>query len=133
MLTRPLRTLLVIAIAAAVVFFIFERLTAPIESVRDLDYKTFINYLESNKIQTFDAVGLNVRGTLTDGENYSTQIPNRDTVLAREVVKHVRGTVRFESAPQYGLLYTFLSFMPFLFVVVVVLLILRGAQRRPPT
>jgi len=114
------------------VFLIMQRLTMPTQSVRELDYKTFISYLESNKIETFDAVGLDAHGTLTDGSAYATQIPNRDTVLAREIVRHVKGTVRFESATSNPMLNSILIFLPFLFTLVALGFILRTARRRPP-
>ena len=131
-LSRPILLVIWVFVAASAIFFIFERLTVPRENVRDLDYKTFINLLESNKVQTFDAIGLDARGALTDGEKYQTQLPNRDTVLAQEIVKHVRGKVVFESASQNSLLYTFLTFVPFFVVIILVTVILRAAQRRPP-
>ena len=132
MFPQPVRWLLWAAIAALAVFLIMQRLSTPMQSARELDYKTFISYLEGNKIETFDAVGLDVHGTLTDGSAYTTQIPNRDTVLAREIVRHVKGTVRFESGTSNPLLYSVLTFLPFVFTLVALGFILRSARRRPP-
>ncbi len=115
------------------VFLLLVRMPAPTQTVRELDYKSFIQYLESNRIQTFDAVGLNVHGTLTDGQNYATEIPNRDTVLAQEIVKHVRGTVRFENVHPNSLFNYLLVYAPFAFVIVALMFVLRAAQRRPPS
>ena len=132
-LFKRIRNLLVIFVAAMVVFFIVARLTAPSENPGTIDYKTFISYLESDKIETFDAVGLDAHGTLTNGRPYTTQIPNRDTVLAREIVRHVKGTVRFESGTSNPMLYTVLTFLPFFFILVALGFILRSARRRPPS
>jgi len=113
-------------------FLLLQPLSTSTRTVTELDYKTFINYLESNRIQTFEAAGLDVHGTLTNGSVYRTEIPNRDTVLAQQIVKHVRGTVRFESAAPNTPLTWALTFLPLCLVAVLIMVILGAARRNPP-
>ena len=127
-MSKNLRGILLILIAAAVVFYVVQRIVVPVPETVSLDYSAFYQKLEANQVQTFAAVGNDVSGTLTNGTHYETSLPNLDTAFVNQVTKHVKGSVNFKAANSNGMLYTFLSFIPFLVVVVLVLLILRQAQ-----
>jgi cell division protease FtsH len=127
-MSKNLRGIILILAAAALVFYIVQRIVVPVPETVALDYNTFYQKLETNQVQSFDAVGTDVTGTLTSGTHYKTSIPNRDSGFVAQVTKHVKGSVNFEAANTNGLLYGFLSFIPFLLVIGLVFLILRQAQ-----
>jgi len=127
-MSKNLRGILLILIAVAVVYVIVQRIVLPTPEVVPLDYSAFYQKLEANQVQTFDAVGTEVSGTLVNGTHYATSIPNRDSGFVAQVTRHVRGSVKFEAANTNGTLNLALTFVPFLVVAFLVFLIFRQAQ-----
>jgi ATP-dependent Zn protease len=95
--SKHLRGIVLIIIACIAVFFIVQRLVLPTADSARLDYSAFYQKLEHNQIQTFHAVGYDVTGDLTNGNHYTTTIPNRDQSFVDEVMAHVKGGVTWES------------------------------------
>ena len=128
-MSKNLRGILLILIAVAVVYFIVQRIVLPTPEIVPLDYSAFYQKLEANQVQTFDAIGTDpVTGTLVNGTHYITSIPNRDSAFVAQVTRHVRGSVKFESANSNGALNMALTFLPFLIVAFLVFLVFRQAQ-----
>jgi len=128
-LSKNLRGILLILIAVAVVYFIVQRIVLPTPEIVPLDYSAFYQKLQANQVQTFDAIGTDpVTGTLVNGTHYVTSIPNRDSAFVAQVTRHVRGSVKFESANSNGTLNMALTFLPFLIVAFLVFLVFRQAQ-----
>jgi len=127
-MSKNLRGILLILIAVAVVYVIVHFIVLPTPEVVPLDYSAFYQKLEANQVQTFDAVGTEVSGTLVNGTHYATSIPNRDSGFVAQVTRHVRGSVKFEAANTNGTLNLALTFVPFLVVAFLVFLIFRQAQ-----
>ncbi len=127
-MSKNLRGILLILAAVAVVYFIVQRIVLPTPEIVPLDYSAFYQKLEANQVQTFDAIGTDVTGTLANGTHYATSIPNRDSAFVGQVTRHVRGSVKFETANTNGTLNIALTFLPFLIVAFLVFLIFRQAQ-----
>jgi cell division protease FtsH len=126
--SKNLRGILLILAAVAVVYFVVQRIVLPTPEIVPLDYSAFYQKLEANQVQTFDAVGTEVSGTLANGTHYATSIPNRDSGFVAQVTRHVKGSVKFEAASSNGTLNVALTLLPFLIVGFLVFLIFRQAQ-----
>ncbi len=127
-MSKNLRSILVILGAVIVVFFIVQRIVLPTPEIVPLDYNAFSQKLLANQVQTFDAVGTDVTGTLTSGTHYSTSLPNRDSALVDRVTRHVKGSVKFETANSGNVMNWALTLLPIFVVIFLVFLILRQAQ-----
>ncbi len=127
-MSKNLRGILLILAAVAVVYFVVQRIVLPTPEIVPLDYSAFYQKLEANQVQTFDAVGTEVSGTLANGTHYATSIPNRDSGFVAQVTRHVKGSVKFEAASSNGTLNVALTLLPFLIVGFLVFLIFRQAQ-----
>ncbi len=127
-MSKNIRAILLIFAAFIVVVFIVQRVVLPPAEVVSLDYNTFHQKLDANQVQTFDAIGNDVNGTLTNGTHYTTSLPNRDSAFVDQVMRHVKGSVKFETAPSANLLTFAFTAIPFLIVAVLIFLILRQAQ-----
>ncbi|HEV2261187.1 MAG TPA: ATP-dependent zinc metalloprotease FtsH [Candidatus Rubrimentiphilum sp.] len=127
-MSKNIRGILIVVAAVVVVFFIVNRILLQTSEVTNLDYGAFYQKLEANQIQSFDAIGTDVTGTLTNGTRYTTSIPNRDSIFVDQVRKHVKGSVKFESAATSPFLNTLLNFFPFLIFGFLLFLIMRQAQ-----
>ncbi len=127
-MSKHLRGILFILAAAVVVIFVVQRIVLPTPEVKRLDYNAFYQRLEANQVQTFDAVGTDVTGTLTNGTHYATSLPNRDSAFVDQVTRHVKGSVNFETANSISILSFVFTAIPFLIVAFLVFLILRQAQ-----
>jgi cell division protease FtsH len=126
--SKNIRSILVILGAVIVVFFIVQRIVLPTPEFVPLDYNAFNQKLQANQIQTFDAVGTDVTGTLTNGTHYSTSLPNRDSSFVNQVTRHVKGSVKFEPANSNNVFNWAFTLLPFFVVIFLVFLILRQAQ-----
>jgi len=127
-MNRNLRNIFVILGAVIVVFLIVNWVVLPRADVVPLDYNAFNQKLQANQVQTFDAVGTDVTGALTNGTHYSTSLPNRDSAFVDRVTRHVKGSVKFEAATSNNVLNWGLTFLPIVVVIFLVFLILRQAQ-----
>ncbi len=127
-MSKNLRSILVILGAVIVVFFIVQRIVLPTPEIVPLDYNAFNQKLLANQVQTFDAVGTDVTGTLTNGTHYSASLPNRDSALVDRVTRHVKGSVKFEAASSGNVMNWALTLLPIFVVIFLVFLILRQAQ-----
>ncbi len=127
-MNRNLRNIFVILGAVIVVFLIVNWVVLPRTDVVPLDYNAFNQKLQANQVQTFDASGTDVTGTLTNGTHYSTSLPNRDSAFVDRVTRHVKGSVKFETATSNNVLNWGLTFLPIVVVIFLVFLILRQAQ-----
>jgi cell division protease FtsH len=127
-MSKNLRSILVILGAVIVVFFVVQRIVLPTPEVMPLDYSAFSQKLQANQVQTFDAVGTDVTGTLTNGTHYSTSLPNRDSSFVTQVTRHVKGSVKFEAASNGNIMNWALTLLPIFVVIFLVFLILRQAQ-----
>jgi cell division protease FtsH len=126
--SKNLRSILVILGAVIVVFFIVQHIVLPTPEIVPLDYNAFNQKLQANQVQTFDAVGTDVTGTLTNGTHYSTSLPNRDSSFVNQVTRHVKGSVKFETASNGNIMNWALTLLPIFVVIFLVFLILRQAQ-----
>jgi cell division protease FtsH len=126
--SKNLRRILVILGAVIVVFFVVQRIVLPTPEIVPLDYNAFSQKLQANQVQTFDAVGTDVTGTLTNGTHYSTSLPNRDSSFVNQVTRHVKGSVKFEAASNGNIMNWALTLLPIFVVIFLVFLILRQAQ-----
>jgi cell division protease FtsH len=127
-LSKNIRAILFILAAFVVVVFLVQRIVLPPAEVVSLDYNQFHQKLVANQVQTFDAVGNDVSGTLTNNTRYTTSLPNRDSSFVDQVMRHVKGSVKFESAPTANILNIAITAVPFLIVAFLIFLILRQAQ-----
>jgi cell division protease FtsH len=127
-MSKNLRSILVILGAVIVVFFIVQRIVLPTPETANLDYNAFNQKLLANQVQTFDAVGTDVTGTLTNGTHYATSLPNRDSSFVDRVTRHVKGSVKFETVNSNSILSWGITLLPILVVIFLVFLILRQAQ-----
>ncbi len=127
-MSKNLRSILVILGAVIVVFFIVQHIVLPTPEIVPLDYNAFNQKLQANQVQTFDAVGTDVTGTLTNGTHYSTSLPNRDSSFVNQVTRHVKGSVKFETASNGNIMNWALTLLPIFVVIFLVFLILRQAQ-----
>ncbi len=127
-MNRNLRNILAILGAVIVVFLIVNWVVLPRADVVPLDYNAFNQKLLANQVASFDAVGTDVTGTLTNGTHYSTSLPNRDSAFVDRVTRHVKGSVKFEAATSNNVLNWGLTFLPIVVVIFLVFLILRQAQ-----
>ena len=115
-------------VAIVVVVVIVQKIVLPTAEVAQLDYSTFYQKLLANQVQTFDAVGTDVNGTLTNGTRYMTSIPDRDSAFVDKVTHHVKGSVKFESPNNSPFISTIFTMIPFVILAFLLFLILRQAQ-----
>ncbi|HET9393157.1 MAG TPA: ATP-dependent zinc metalloprotease FtsH [Candidatus Rubrimentiphilum sp.] len=127
-MSKNIRAILLILVAFAVVVLIVQRIVVPPTEVVQLDYNAFHQKLVANQVKTFDAVGTDVTGTLTDNTHYMTSLPNRDSAFVDQVMRHVKGSVKFETVPSSNVLTFALTAVPFVIVAFLIFLILRQAQ-----
>ncbi len=110
-------------------FFVLKAFTPVTDTSVRLDYGTFYQKLESNKVSSISAVGLDATGKLTDGSAYSVTLPNKDQAFVNELTKHIpSGQIRWAQQPN-GSVLSMLS--PLITVAIMVLLfffIFRQAQ-----
>jgi cell division protease FtsH len=126
--SKHLRGILLILIACVAVFFIVQRLVLPTTDSTRLDYSAFYQKLESNQVQSFHAIGLDVTGDLTNGSHYETEIPNRDSAFVNQVMRHVHGGVTWSSPNNGTWVTSILGFLPFIVLAMFLFIILRQAQ-----
>jgi cell division protease FtsH len=126
--SKHLRGIVLIIIACIAVFFIVQRLVLPTADSTRLDYSAFYQKLEHNQIQTFHAIGFDVAGDLTNGNHYTTTIPNRDQTFVDQVMAHVKGGVTWESPNNASLVTSIVGFLPFIVLALFLFIILRQAQ-----
>ncbi|HVA33600.1 MAG TPA: ATP-dependent metallopeptidase FtsH/Yme1/Tma family protein, partial [Candidatus Baltobacteraceae bacterium] len=89
-MSKHLRSILLIILAAVAVFIIVERFVQPTEGATHLDYGAFYQKLEVGQVQSFHAVGLSATGDLTNGTKYTVSVPNVDQRFVDEVYKRVK-------------------------------------------
>jgi cell division protease FtsH len=126
--SKHLRSVVLIVLACIVVFFVVEKIVVPQNDSTPLDYRTFYTKLERGQIQDFTAVGLDASGTLTDGQHYTTTIPNRDSSFANDVLHHAKGKVSFPSPSNTSFMSTIFGFLPFVLMALFIFFVLRQAQ-----
>ena len=127
-MSKHLRGIVLIIIACIAVFFIVQRLVLPTADSTRLEYSAFYQKLEHNQISSFHAVGFDVSGDLTNGNHYTTTIPNRDQAFVDQVMAHVKGGVTWESPNNASLLTSIVGFLPFIVLALFLFIILRQAQ-----
>lgn len=119
--------LLVIVVVA--MFFVLKQLSPPGVAAVRMDYGTFYQKLESNKIASISTVGLDATGKLMDGSSYTVTLPNKDQAFVNELTKHIpSGRIRWAEQSS-GSMFSLLS--PLITIAVMVLLfffIFRQAQ-----
>jgi cell division protease FtsH len=65
---------------------------------------------------------------LTNGNHYTTTIPNRDQTFVDQVMAHVKGGVTWESPNNASLVTSIVGFLPFIVLALFLFIILRQAQ-----
>jgi cell division protease FtsH len=125
--SKHLRGIVLIIIAIVSVFVIVQYLVRPMSDTTKLDYSAFYQKLEHNQIQTFHAIGEDVSGELTNGNHYTTTIPNRDQVFVDQVLAHVKSAT-FDPAQNASLVTSIVGFLPFIVLALFLFIILRQAQ-----
>ncbi len=128
-MSKHLRSILLIALAVVAVFVIVERMVQPGEGATNLLYGKFYQKLESNQVASFNAVGQQASGALTDGTKYTVSLPNTDSAFVKDVQAHVKsGNVNFQQQNNSGLLSSLVTLAPLLLMALFLFFILRQAQ-----
>ncbi len=128
-MSKHLRSLLLIAAAVLVVFFVVEKLMQPGEGVTRLDYGVFYQKLESNQVRSFSAVGLDATGELVDGTKYQVTLPNTDSSFSQQLQRHIKnGQYNFEQQTNSGVMQNLISIAPIILIAALFFFILRQAQ-----
>jgi cell division protease FtsH len=127
--SKHLRSIFLIILAAVVVFIIVERFVQPSEGAARLDYGAFYQKLEAGQVQSFHAVGLSATGDLANGTKYTVAIPNVDQTFVNEVYKRVKSTqISFDQQSNTGLFASLIGLAPLAITVLLLFFILRQAQ-----
>jgi cell division protease FtsH len=127
--SKNLRSIVLIIVAIALVFFVVERFVQPSEGATHLDYGAFYQKLEVGQVQSFHAVGLSATGELTNGTKYTVSVPNVDQTFVDEVYKKVKsGAISFDQQANSGLLSSLIGLAPLAIMVMILFFILRQAQ-----
>ncbi|HKE35849.1 MAG TPA: ATP-dependent zinc metalloprotease FtsH [Candidatus Baltobacteraceae bacterium] len=128
-MSKHLRSIFLIILAAVVVFIIVERFVQPSEGATRLDYGAFYQKLEVGQVQSFHAVGLSATGDLVNGTKYTVAVPNVDQTFVDEVYKHVKsGQISFDQQSNTGLFASLIGLAPLAITVLLLFFILRQAQ-----
>ena len=128
-MSKHLRSIFLIILAAVVVFIIVERFVQPSEGAARLDYGAFYQKLEAGQVQSFHAVGLSATGDLANGTKYTVAIPNVDQTFVNEVYKRVKSTqISFDQQSNTGLFASLIGLAPLAITVLLLFFILRQAQ-----
>jgi cell division protease FtsH len=127
--SKHLRSIFLIILAAVAVFIIVERFVQPSEGTTRLDYGAFYQKLEAGQVQSFHAVGLAATGELANGTKYNVAIPNVDQTFVDEVYKRVKsGAISFDQQSNTGLFASLIGLAPLAITVLLLFFILRQAQ-----
>jgi cell division protease FtsH len=127
--SKHLRSILLIVAAVLIVFFVVEKLMQPGEGITRLEYGVFYQKLEANDVRSFQAVGLEASGELTDGTKYTVTLPNTDSSFSQQLSKHIKtGQYGFEQPTNSGLVSSLVSIAPLLLIAALFFFILRQAQ-----
>jgi cell division protease FtsH len=127
--SKHLRSIFLIILAAVVVFIIVERFVQPSEAAARLDYGAFYQKLEAGQVQSFHAVGLSATGDLANGTKYTVAIPNVDQTFVNEVYKRIKSTqISFDQQSNTGLFASLIGLAPLAITVLLLFFILRQAQ-----
>jgi cell division protease FtsH len=127
--SKHLRSIFLIILAAVVVFIIVERFVQPTEGATRLDYGAFYQKLEVGQVQSFHAVGLSASGDLANGAKYTVAVPNVDQTFVDEVYKRVKsGQISFDQQSNTGLFASLIGLAPLAITVLLLFFILRQAQ-----
>jgi len=127
--SKHLRSIFLIILAAVAVFVIVERFVQPSEGATRLDYGAFYQKLEAGQVQSFHAVGLAATGDLTSGSKYTVAVPNVDQEFVNEVYKRVKsGAISFDQQSNTGLFASLIGLAPLAITVLLLFFILRQAQ-----
>ncbi|HEY1978332.1 MAG TPA: ATP-dependent zinc metalloprotease FtsH [Candidatus Baltobacteraceae bacterium] len=128
-MSKHLRSIFLVILAAVVVFIIVERFVQPSEGAARLDYGAFYQKLEAGQVQSFHAVGLSATGDLANGTKYTVAIPNVDQTFVNEVYKRVKSTaISFDQQSNTGLFASLIGLAPLAITVLLLFFILRQAQ-----
>ena len=127
-MTKHLRGILLILIAALIVLVVVQRLVLAPTDMAKLDYKAFYQKLVANQVQSFDAMGPDATGDLKNGQHYTVSIPVRDSTFVNTVLQHVPGSVRFETPSNTSLFNSLMTLLPFAVLALFIFIILRQAQ-----
>ncbi|HZY98210.1 MAG TPA: ATP-dependent zinc metalloprotease FtsH [Candidatus Baltobacteraceae bacterium] len=128
-MSKHLRSIFLIILAAVVVFIIVERFVQPTEGATRLDYGAFYQKLEVGQVQSFHAVGLSASGDLANGAKYTVAVPNVDQTFVDEVYKRVKsGQISFDQQSNTGLFASLIGLAPLAITVLLLFFILRQAQ-----
>ncbi len=128
-MSKHLRSILLIVLAVVAVFVIVERMVQPGEGATNLPYGKFYQKLESYQVESFNAVGQQASGQLTDGSKYTVSLPNTDHEFVKDVQAHVKsGQVNFQQQNNSGLLSSLVTLAPLLLMALFLFFILRQAQ-----
>ncbi len=128
-MTKHLRSILLVVAAVVALFFVVERLVQPGEGATNLAYGKFYQKLEAGQIASFNAVGPQASGALTDGTKYTVVLPNTDAEFVKDVQSHVKnGDVNFSQANNSGVLNSLITMAPLLLMALFVFFIFRQAQ-----
>ncbi|MBV8283767.1 MAG: ATP-dependent zinc metalloprotease FtsH, partial [Candidatus Eremiobacteraeota bacterium] len=128
-MSKHLRSIFLIILAAVAVFVIVERFVQPSEGATRLDYGAFYQKLEAGQVQSFHAVGLAATGDLTSGSKYTVAVPNVDQEFVNEVYKRVKsGAISFDQQSNTGLFASLIGLAPLAITVLLLFFILRQAQ-----
>jgi cell division protease FtsH len=127
--SKHLRSIFLIILAAVAVFIIVERFVQPSEGATRLDYGAFYQKLEAGQVQSFHAVGLAATGDLANGTKYTVAVPNVDQTFVDEVYKRVKsGAISFDQQSNTGLFASLIGLAPLAITVLLLFFILRQAQ-----
>jgi cell division protease FtsH len=127
--SKHLRSILLIILAAVAVFILVERFVQPSEGTTHLDYGAFYQKLEAGQVQSFHAVGLTASGDLTNGSKYTVSIPNVDQTFVNEVERKVKSdAISFDQQANTGLFASLIGLAPLAIVTLLLFFILRQAQ-----
>ncbi|HEY8298076.1 MAG TPA: ATP-dependent zinc metalloprotease FtsH [Candidatus Baltobacteraceae bacterium] len=127
-MSKHLRSVVLIVLACIVVFFVVEKIVVPQNDSTALDYKAFYTKLDRGQIQDITAVGHDATGTLTNGQHFTTSVPNLDSAMANEIRTHAKGKVEFPSPSNSSILSTLFGILPFVVLALLFFFILRQAQ-----
>ena len=128
-MTKHLRSILLVVLAVVALFFVVERLVQPGEGATNLAYGKFYQKLEAGQVASFNAVGSQASGSLTDNSKYTVVLPNTDAEFVKDVQSHVKnGDVNFSQANNSGILNSLITMAPLLLMALFVFFIFRQAQ-----
>ena len=128
-MTKHLRSIVLGIFAVVVLFFVVERLVQPSEGATNLKYGEFIQKLDGGQVTSFNAIGQQATGSLSNNTKYTVSLPNTDAEFVKDVQAHVKnGDVSFAQPNNSGVLNSLITMAPLLLMALFVFFIFRQAQ-----